>query len=213
MNWRRRHFPFNAEQTVNILGEIGPLVAMFLVNGIYGIAAGTWALIVTTLISLVVNSMDARPPADHAVHRRRRQRHVRHAHADNRRCHVGPDQGHAFQYPGRGRAVVRPEDTATISSASFSARRSTTPRKAGTSSRAMLPCSSSAPRSSTKWCGSASTISRCLRSTTSSLASTSGSSSRFSSSCRSRPLFFWWQARLMQKYRLPAAADAGRPRG
>ena len=26
MNWRRRYFPFNAEQTVNILGEIGPLV-------------------------------------------------------------------------------------------------------------------------------------------------------------------------------------------
>jgi intracellular septation protein len=54
MNWRRRHFPFNAEQTVNILGEIGPLVAMFLVNGIYGIAAGTWTLIVTTLVSLGV---------------------------------------------------------------------------------------------------------------------------------------------------------------
>jgi len=31
MNWRRRHFPFNAEQTVSVLGEIGPLVAMFLV--------------------------------------------------------------------------------------------------------------------------------------------------------------------------------------
>jgi len=55
MNWRRRHFPFNAEQMVNILGEIGPLVAMFLVNGIYGIAAGTWALILTTLISLGVS--------------------------------------------------------------------------------------------------------------------------------------------------------------
>jgi intracellular septation protein len=52
MNWRRRHFPFNAEQTVNILGEIGPLVAMFLVNGLYGIAAGTWALILTTVVSL-----------------------------------------------------------------------------------------------------------------------------------------------------------------
>ena len=47
VNWRRRHFPFNAEQTVNILGEIGPLVSMFLVNGIYGIAVGTWALIGT----------------------------------------------------------------------------------------------------------------------------------------------------------------------
>jgi intracellular septation protein len=63
MNWRRRHFPFNAEQIVNILGEIGPLVAMFLVNGIYGIAAGTWALIGTTVISLVVSLwMLGRPP-------------------------------------------------------------------------------------------------------------------------------------------------------
>jgi intracellular septation protein len=63
MNWRRRHFPFNAEQTVNIVGEIGPLVAMFLVNGIYGIAAGTWALIVTTIMSLVVTLwVLGRPP-------------------------------------------------------------------------------------------------------------------------------------------------------
>lgn len=54
VSWRRRHFPFNAVQTINILGEVGPLVAMFLVNGIYGIAAGTWALIITTLVSLVV---------------------------------------------------------------------------------------------------------------------------------------------------------------
>jgi intracellular septation protein len=63
MNWRHRHFPFNAEQTVNILGEIGPLVAMFLVNGIYGIAAGTWALMATTVVSLVVSLwMLGRPP-------------------------------------------------------------------------------------------------------------------------------------------------------
>ena len=63
VNWRKRHYPFNAEQTVNILGEIGPLVAMFLVNGIYGIAAGTWALIGCTLLSLVVTLMVlGRPP-------------------------------------------------------------------------------------------------------------------------------------------------------
>jgi len=63
MNWRHRHFPFNAEQTVNILGEIGPLVAMFLVNGIYGIAAGTWALMATTVVSLVVSLwVLGRPP-------------------------------------------------------------------------------------------------------------------------------------------------------
>lgn len=63
MNWRRRHFPFNAEQTVNILGEIGPLVAMFLVNGIYGIEAGTWALIITTIVSLAASLwVLGRPP-------------------------------------------------------------------------------------------------------------------------------------------------------
>jgi intracellular septation protein len=64
MNRRGRHFPFNAEQTVSVLGEIGPLVAMFLVNGITGdIAAGTWALIVATLVSLVVSLwVLGRPP-------------------------------------------------------------------------------------------------------------------------------------------------------
>jgi len=63
LSWRKRHYPFNAEQTVNILGEIGPLVAMFLVNGIYGIAAGTWALIGCTLVSLVATLvMLGRPP-------------------------------------------------------------------------------------------------------------------------------------------------------
>ena len=63
VSWRRRHFPFNAEQTVNILGEIGPLFAMFIVNGLHGIAAGTWALIITTLLSLVVTLwVLGRPP-------------------------------------------------------------------------------------------------------------------------------------------------------
>ncbi|MBO0764316.1 MAG: septation protein IspZ [Hyphomicrobiaceae bacterium] len=63
MNWRRRHFPFNAEQTVSVLGEIGPLAAMFLVNGVYGIAAGCWALIVATVASLTVSLwVLGRPP-------------------------------------------------------------------------------------------------------------------------------------------------------
>jgi intracellular septation protein len=63
MNWRRRHFPFNAAQTVSVLGEIGPLVAMFLVNGLYGIAAGTWALIIATVVSLAVSLwVLGRPP-------------------------------------------------------------------------------------------------------------------------------------------------------
>jgi len=59
----RRHFPFNAAQTVNIVGEIGPLFAMFLVNGVYGILAGTWALILSTLLSLAVTLwVLGRPP-------------------------------------------------------------------------------------------------------------------------------------------------------
>jgi intracellular septation protein len=63
ITWRRRHFPFNAAQTVNIVGEIGPLFAMFLVNGVYGILAGTWALIFSTLLSLAVTLwVLGRPP-------------------------------------------------------------------------------------------------------------------------------------------------------
>ena len=53
VTWLRRHFPFNAAQTVNIVGEIGPLFAMFIVNGIYGITAGAAALIVCTIASLI----------------------------------------------------------------------------------------------------------------------------------------------------------------
>ena len=63
MEWLTKHYPFNRIQTVNILGEMGPLVAMFLVNGIWGIAAGTWALIGTTLIALIATlAILGRPP-------------------------------------------------------------------------------------------------------------------------------------------------------
>ena len=63
MHKRRWKVPFNAEQTVSVLGEIGPLVAMFLVNGLNGIAAGCWALIGATLLSLVVTLwVLGRPP-------------------------------------------------------------------------------------------------------------------------------------------------------
>ena len=60
---RRRLYPFNAEQTVNILSEFGPLVLMFLVNALYGINAGTWALIISTLAAIVAMVyMFRRPP-------------------------------------------------------------------------------------------------------------------------------------------------------
>lgn len=53
MNWLRKLYPFNAEQTVNIMSEFGPLVAMFVMNAAYGINVGTWALIITTVIAIV----------------------------------------------------------------------------------------------------------------------------------------------------------------
>jgi intracellular septation protein len=63
MSLRTRWYPFNAEQTINILGEIGPLVAMFVVNGIAGIEAGTWALILSTCASLILSlAVLGRPP-------------------------------------------------------------------------------------------------------------------------------------------------------
>lgn len=53
MNALKRLMPFNAEQAVNILSEFGPLVLMFVVNAMYGIAAGTWALIISTVVAIV----------------------------------------------------------------------------------------------------------------------------------------------------------------
>ncbi|MBA2126174.1 septation protein A [Hyphomicrobium methylovorum] len=60
---RKRWFPFNAEQTINLLSEFGPLVTMFVINAFYGINAGTWALIVTTVMAIAVMFyMFRRPP-------------------------------------------------------------------------------------------------------------------------------------------------------
>jgi intracellular septation protein len=53
MSASKRWFPFNAEQTVNILSEFGPLVLMFTVNAMYGITAGTWALIISTVAAII----------------------------------------------------------------------------------------------------------------------------------------------------------------
>ncbi len=54
MSFLKRIYPFNAHQTVNILSEFGPLVAMFIVNAAAGINAGTWALIISTVIAMIV---------------------------------------------------------------------------------------------------------------------------------------------------------------
>ena len=53
MSALKRLMPFNAEQTVNILSEFGPLVLMFVVNAMNGILAGTWALIISTGFAIV----------------------------------------------------------------------------------------------------------------------------------------------------------------
>jgi intracellular septation protein len=56
-------YPFTAEQTINIAGEMGPLVAMFIVNGLIDVQAGTWALIISTLLALIVSLVYlGRPP-------------------------------------------------------------------------------------------------------------------------------------------------------
>lgn len=52
--WLQRIYPFNGEQTVNILSEFGPLVTLFIVNAAAGIEAGTYALLITTVIAMVV---------------------------------------------------------------------------------------------------------------------------------------------------------------
>ena len=58
MSLRKRFFPFNAEQTLNIVSEFGPLVAMFIVNAIYSesdpeLYHGTIAIIVTTVMAII----------------------------------------------------------------------------------------------------------------------------------------------------------------
>ena len=53
MSVLKRLMPFNAEQAVNILSQFGPLVLMFIVNAMWGIAAGTWALIISTVVAIV----------------------------------------------------------------------------------------------------------------------------------------------------------------
>ncbi|MFA5949175.1 MAG: septation protein IspZ [Hyphomicrobium sp.] len=60
---RNRWYPFNAEQTINIMSEFGPLVTMFILNGMYGINAGTWALIISTGAAIAAMFyMFGRPP-------------------------------------------------------------------------------------------------------------------------------------------------------
>ena len=62
MSADRRIYPFNAEQTLNILSELGPVFTMFIVNFAFGVAAGVWSLIGTTVLALVVSLIVFRRP-------------------------------------------------------------------------------------------------------------------------------------------------------
>lgn len=55
-------YPFNGEQTLNILSEMGPIFTMFIVNFIYGVEAGVWSLVVTTLAALVASLIVLKRP-------------------------------------------------------------------------------------------------------------------------------------------------------
>jgi intracellular septation protein len=46
-------FPFNAEQVLNIASEIGPVFTMFVVNFAFGVEAGVISLLVTTILALI----------------------------------------------------------------------------------------------------------------------------------------------------------------
>ena len=57
-----RRYPFNGEQTLNILSEMGPICTMFVVNFAFGVAAGVWSLVGTTLVALVASLIVLRRP-------------------------------------------------------------------------------------------------------------------------------------------------------
>lgn len=62
MSGRQGWYPFNAEQTLNIASEVGPIVTMFVVNFAAGVEAGVWSLIVTTVLALAVSLVVLKRP-------------------------------------------------------------------------------------------------------------------------------------------------------
>lgn len=57
-----RYFPFNAVQMLNICSEIGPIVTMFIVNFVWGVEAGVWSLVVTTVAALIASLIVLKRP-------------------------------------------------------------------------------------------------------------------------------------------------------
>ena len=62
MSARRSWYPFNGEQTLNIASEVGPLVTMFVVNFAFGVEAGVWSLVATTIAALIASLIVLRRP-------------------------------------------------------------------------------------------------------------------------------------------------------
>ena len=58
----KRYFPFSFAQALNILSEMGPIFTMFIVNFAYGVEAGVWSLIGTTMVALVASLIVLRRP-------------------------------------------------------------------------------------------------------------------------------------------------------
>ena len=58
----KRWYPFNGEQTLNILSEMGPIFTMFVVNFAFGVEAGVWSLVGTTLVALTASLIVLRRP-------------------------------------------------------------------------------------------------------------------------------------------------------
>ena len=62
MSGLKRWYPFNSEQTLNILSEMGPIFTMFIVNFVLGVEAGVWSLVATTLMALVASMIVLKRP-------------------------------------------------------------------------------------------------------------------------------------------------------
>lgn len=61
-NEPRSRFPFTAEQTLNIASEMGPICTMFVVNFVWGVEEGVWALIGSTVLALVASLIVLKRP-------------------------------------------------------------------------------------------------------------------------------------------------------
>ena len=97
MNWIKRIYPFNAEQTVNIASEFGPLVLMFIVNATHGIIPrhlGTHSLDRSGDDNDVAGLAT---PAGFPSHRKHGDNSIWDHDADHWGSDVDSDQGHNIQ--------------------------------------------------------------------------------------------------------------------